>query len=173
MRNLSKIFSQAWGFARNGVKAFGGNVRDYLPESLRLAHAANRRNVTASDMVKIMLGKKLTLTQIRAVVNSKFEYQTAKNIARRIWNMFRSKHCVIKKYKCEITKNNLYHLISVNKEFTRTSAISRALKMETKRKAAWVKPPLPMSKEEINACRMANAFHRALSTGVYVPPNLV
>lgn len=172
MRNLSLVFTQAWKAARCGAKVFGGKISEYLPEALRMAHAANRRNVTAKDLVKIMLGRELTIKKIKEEVNAKFKEQTDKNIARRIWNMFRSPYAHIEKIKCPTTRRCSYILKRVDKNFYTTSSILRALKMESKPAPKWVKPPLPMSAEEINTCRLANAFHRALTTGVFVAPQL-
>lgn len=173
MRDLSLVFRQAWTFARNAASSFGGKVNEYFPESLRLSHAAQRRNVTAKDLVKIMLGRPLTIKQIKEEVNRKFKEQTDKNISRRVWNMFRSRYVRIEKIKCPNTGGCIYILKEVDKNFYRVSSVVRALRMEVKPKPKWVKPPLPMSKDEINTCRLANAFHKALTTGVFITPQLV
>lgn len=58
-------------------------------------------------------------------------------------------------------------------EFFVSGAITRALKSARPEKKKAIKPRPAMTKEEINACRLANAFHSALSTGVYVAPQLI
>ncbi|BDN97335.1 TPA: hypothetical protein ACW7QV_003331 [Citrobacter braakii] len=171
MHDFALVFRHAWELARKGAATYGGKARDYFQESLRLAYENFKRNATAKDLVKIMLGRRLSMGQIREEVNSRFQQQTAKNIARRIWNMFRSPYVDIAKEKVEGTKNYIYFLKKVSKKFFSQSAITRALKMPVKPK--WAKPRPPMSVEEINVCRLANAFHRALNTGVYIPPQLI
>jgi hypothetical protein len=57
-------------------------------------------------------------------------------------------------------------------EFFVSGAITRALKSARPEKKKAVKPRPAMTKEEINACRLANAFH-SVSTGVYVAPQLI
>lgn len=171
MRDFALVFRHAWELARQGADRFGGSARQYFRESLLLAYGNMKRNVTAKDLVKIMQGRRLSMSQIREEVNAKFKKQTAKNIARRIWNMFRSPYVEIEKNKVSGSRNYVYHLKKVNKRFYSASAITRALKMPEKPK--WTKPRPSMSPEEINACRMANAFHNALRTGVYVAPQLI
>ncbi|PLL39383.1 hypothetical protein CWN50_13845, partial [Klebsiella michiganensis] len=117
--------------------------------------------------------RRLSMSQIREEVNAKFKKQTAKNIARRIWNMFRSPYVEIEKIKCQATGKYLYHLKNAQKNFFVSGAITRALKSARPEKKKTVKPRPAMTKEEINACRLANAFHSALSTGVYVAPQLI
>jgi hypothetical protein len=64
-----------------------------------------------------MQGRRLSMSQIREEVNAKFKKQTAKNIARRIWNMFRSPYVEIEKIKCQATGKYLYHLKNAQKNF--------------------------------------------------------
>lgn len=173
MRDFSLVFRHAWELAKKGAETFGGSARDYFREALLLAYNNMKRNVTAKDLVKIMAGRNLSMSQIREEVNAKFKKQTAKNIARRIWNMFRSPYVEIEKVKCQETGKYLYHLIRAHKNFFVSGAITRALKSARQEKKKAVKPRPPMSKEEINACRLANAFHNTLNTGVYVAPNLI
>lgn len=173
MRDFALVFRHAWELARKGADTFGGSARQYFRESLLLAYNNLKRNVTAKDLVKIMQGRKLSMSQIREEVNAKFKKQTAKNIARRIWNMFRSPYVEIEKIKCQATGKYLYHLKNAQKNFFVSGAITRALKSARPEKKKAVKPRPAMTKEEINACRLANAFHSALSTGVYVAPQLI
>lgn len=173
MNDFTLVFRHAWELARAGAERFGGSAKDYFSESLRLAYTNLKRNVTAKDLVKIMLGKRLSMSQIREAVNAKFKKQTAKNIARRIWNMFRSPYVDIEKAKCPDTKKYIYHLKKAQKNFFVSGAITRALKSARPEKKKYVKPPLAMTAAEINACRLANAFHNARKTGVYVAPQLI
>ncbi|MGV2721536.1 UNVERIFIED_CONTAM: hypothetical protein POV78_06940 [Enterobacter roggenkampii] len=173
MRDFALIFRHAWELARKGAATHGGSARDYFRESLRLAYDSLKRNVTARDLVKIMINRKLSMSQIREEVNAKFQKQTAKNIARRIWNMFRSPYVEIDKVKCSETNKYIYHLKKVKKNFFVSGAITRALKSVRPEKKKAVKPRPAMSKEEINACRLANAFHAAMRTGVFIKPQLI
>ncbi len=116
MRDFALIFRHAWELARKGAEMFGGSARDYFRESLLLAYNQLKRNVTAKDLVKIMTGRYMSMSQIREEVNAKFKKQTAKNIARRIWNMFRSPYVEIEKIKCESTGKYLYHLKHAQKK---------------------------------------------------------
>lgn len=173
MHDFALVFRHAWGLAKKGAASFGGSARDYFQESLRQAYNNLKRNVTARDLVKIMLGRKLSMGQIREEVNARFQKQTAKNIARRIWNMFRSPYVEIEKAKCSESGKYIYHLRKAQKNFFVSGAITRALKSARPEKKKAVKPRPAMSREEINACRLANAFHNALRTGVYVEPQLI
>lgn len=173
MRDFSLVFCHAWELARKGAETFGGSARDYFRESLLLAYNQLKRNVTAKDLVKIMVGRHLSMSQIREEVNARFKRQTAKNIARRIWNMFRSPYVEIEKVKCETTGKYLYHLKRAQKNFFVSGAITRALKSARPEKKKAIKPRPAMTREEINACRLANAFHSAMNTGVYVAPQLL
>lgn len=173
MRDFALIFRHAWELARKGAETFGGSARSYFRESLLLAYDQLKRNVTAKDLVKIMTGRYMSMSQIREEVNARFKKQTAKNIARRIWNMFRSPYVEIEKIKCESTGKYLYHLKHAQKNFFVSGAITRALKSVRPEKKKAIKPRPAMSRDEINSCRMANAFHKALSTGIYIPPNLI
>ncbi|EKH6908201.1 hypothetical protein O8U86_000472 [Salmonella enterica] len=173
MRDFALIFRHAWELARKGAETFGGSARSYFRESLLLAYDQLKRNVTAKDLVKIMTGRYMSMSQIREEVNARFKKQTAKNIARRIWNMFRSPYVEIEKIKCESTEKYLYHLKHAQKKFFVSGAITRALKSVRPEKKKAIKPRPAMSRDEINSCRMANAFHKALSTGIYIPPNLI
>lgn len=173
MRDFALVFRHAWELARQGADRFGGSARQYFRESLLLAYGNMKRNVTAKDLVKIMQGRKLSMSQIREEVNAKFKKQTAKNIARRIWNMFRSPYVEIEKIKCQKTGKYLYLLKHAQKNFFVSGAITRALKSARPEKKKSVKPRPAMTAEEINACRMANAFHNALRTGMYVAPQLI
>ncbi|BBR58906.1 hypothetical protein [Klebsiella sp. WP4-W18-ESBL-05] len=173
MHDFALVFRHAWELARKGAATYGGNARDYFQESLRLAYESFKRNATAKDLVKIMLGRKLSMGQIREEVNARFKKQTAKNIARRIWNMFRSPYVEIEKKKCNESGKYIYHLKKAQKNFFVSGAITRALKSARPEKKKAVKPRPAMTKEEINACRLANAFHTALRTGVYVAPQLI
>ncbi|NCB85927.1 MAG: hypothetical protein EOM43_00260 [Gammaproteobacteria bacterium] len=171
MHDFALVFRHAWELAKKGAATYGGSARQYFRESLKLSYENFKRNVTSRDLVKIMLGRKMSMGEIREEVNAKFQRQTAKNIARRIWNMFRSTYVEIEKIKVATSKNFIYHLKKVDKKFFSPSAITRALKMPVKPK--WVKPRPAMADEEINACRLANAFHNALRTGVYIAPTLI
>lgn len=173
MRDFALVFRHAWELAKKGAATYGGSARQYFRESLRLAYDSLKRNATARDLVKIMLNRKLSMSQIREEVNAKFQKQTAKNIARRIWNMFRSPYVEIEKVKCGETGKYIYHLKKVKKNFFVSGAITRALKSARPEKKKAIKPRPAMSKEEINACRLANAFHNALRTGVYIEPQLI
>jgi hypothetical protein len=79
--------------------------------------------------------------------------------------MFRSPYVEIEKIKCQATGKYLYHLKNAQKNFFVSGAITRALKSARPEKKKAVKPRPAMTKEEINACRMANAFHSALAQG--------
>lgn len=173
MNDLSLVFCRAWELARKGAEMFGGSAREYFRESLLLAYNQLKRNATAKDLVKIMIGRHLSMSQIREEVNARFKQQTAKNIARRIWNMFRSPYVEIEKVKCEKSGKYLYHLKRAKKNFFVSGAITRALKSARPEKKKAVKPRPAMTREEINACRLANAFHNAMSTGIYVAPQLI
>lgn len=173
MHDFALVFRHAWELAKKGAATYGGSARQYFRESLRLAYDGLKRNVTARDLVKIMINRRLSVSQICEEVNARFQLQTAKNIARRIWNMFRSPYVEIEKNKCPETGKFLYHLKKAQKNFFVSGAITRALKSVRPEKKKAVKPRPAMSKEEINACRLANAFHNALRTGVYVEPNLI
>lgn len=117
MRDFALVFRHAWELAKKGADTFGGSARQYFRESLLLAYSNLKRNVTAKDLVKIMQGRRLSMSQIREEVNAKFKKQTAKNIARRIWNMFRSPYVEIEKIKCQATGKYLYHLKNAQKNF--------------------------------------------------------
>lgn len=173
MHDFAQVFRHAWELAKKGAETYGGSARDYFQESLRLAYSGFKRNATARDLVKIMVGRKLSMSQIREEVNARFQKQTAKNIARRIWNMFRSPYVEIEKEKCPESKKYIYHLKKAQKNFFVSGAITRALKSVRPEKKKAVKPRPAMSREEINSCRLANAFHNALRTGVYVAPQLI
>nr|DAY61444.1 MAG TPA: hypothetical protein [Caudoviricetes sp.] len=173
MHDFALVFRHAWELAKKGAATYGGSARQYFRESLRLAYDGLKRNVTARDLVKIMINRRLSVSQICEEVNARFQRQTAKNIARRIWNMFRSPYVEIEKNKCPEAGKFLYHLKKAQKNFFVSGAITRALKSVRPEKKKAVKPRPAMSKEEINACRLANAFHNALRTGVYVEPNLI
>ncbi|ENZ2225674.1 hypothetical protein ACGG0V_000395 [Salmonella enterica] len=164
MRDFAMIFRHAWELARKGAETFGGSARSYFRESLLLAYDQLKRNVTAKDLVKIMTGRYMSMSQIREEVNARFKKQTAKNIARRIWNMFRSPYVEIEKIKCESTGKYLYHLKHAQKKFFVSGAITRALKSVRPEKKKAIKPRPAMSRDEINSCRMANAFHKGCKT---------
>lgn len=175
MRDLSKIFRQAWQMAREGADRFGGAARDYFAESLRQAHKANRRNATAKDLIKIMFRRWLTSTQICQEVAERFIEISPKNMANRIWNMNRSPYVKVEKRTCPESGRVLYSVTRADKGFFHPGAITRALKSKPK---VYVKKPvvikrLPMSPQEINACRLANAFHQALRTRVFISPQLI
>jgi ribonuclease I len=80
MRDFALVFRHAWELARKGADTFGGSARQYFRESLLLAYSNLKRNVTAKDLVKIMQGRRLSMSQIREEVNAKFKKQTAKNM---------------------------------------------------------------------------------------------
>lgn len=73
MRDFALIFRHAWELARKGAETFGGSARDYFRESLLLAYNQLKRNVTAKDLVKIMTGRHMSMSQIREEVNAKFK----------------------------------------------------------------------------------------------------
>lgn len=175
MRDLSQIFRLAWETAKAGAARFGGSARDYFAESLKQAHKENRRNATAKDLIKIMFGRWLTTKQICSEVAERFIEISSKNMTNRIWNMDRSPYVTIERKHCPETGKMLYRVTRAESNFFQAGAITRALKSTPKvqeRKPVVYKRPA-MSPEEINACRLANAFHNALKTRVYVPPQLI
>lgn len=175
MRDFAAIFRHAWEVARKGAITFGGKPREYFRESLQQVYSENRRNVTARDMVKIMRGRSLSTSQIRREVNARFIEQSSKNIARRVWDMIRSPHVTIESEFCPETKRKLYRVVRVRKKFFQPGAITRALKSPPKvqeRKPVTYKRPA-MAPQEINACRLANAFHQALRTRNFIAPQLI
>lgn len=175
MRDLSEIFRQAWETAHKGADRFGGSARDYFAESLRQAHRANRRNATAKDLINIMFRRWLTSRQICQEVAERFIEISSKNMTNRIWNMDRSPYVTVERRKCPESGKMLYMVTRAEKNFFQAGAITRALKSTPKiqeRKPVVYKRPA-MSPEEINACRLANAFHNALRTRVFVPPQLI
>ena len=50
--NLSCVLRRAWDFARIGARRFGGTVRQYLPEAMRLAWAHEKKKAAAERVAQ-------------------------------------------------------------------------------------------------------------------------
>ena len=76
--NNKKTFAKAWKLARKGVKKFGGSVKSYFAESLRIVYAANAIDATINQYRLEVLSGQSELNREEAIELASYQAAEAK-----------------------------------------------------------------------------------------------